>query len=392
MKQIIYEFSNTVKYKKITHDHIIYLINKILIPRLEYVGQTHFLDERTANNLFRPIKRLFKNTLRLPNSIHDNIIFNNIFPSINSLWLNQISSQFSFVHNIFNSPQFNTIAIQKILETQYDFWLPNFPSSSSQINSHTPSSKTHLTKLILFFNKFHIHFHPILNTTISGGNTPILDYIQNPSSATTTSLKNKRIIFMDQLTSLDGSYLLSFDEIKKINSSKYKGPIPKWFKNLEDHSTLTAHNRRLLNPLNKPSIQPIHHVIPKISVKNQYYRPKNQWTVFWNPELSIPIYSKTIEQVNNHDSLSITYSTHYVPHIHHTENNNNFTPQKRTAILQPCEGCNLYTPYYRNLRPKCVIMNTTHSLHTFKIFPKPIILVTYDYQENTNLFFLTNPF
>jgi hypothetical protein len=45
----------------------------------------------------------------------------NIFPSINSLWLNQITSHFSFIHNIFNSPQFTTIAIQKILETQYEF-------------------------------------------------------------------------------------------------------------------------------------------------------------------------------------------------------------------------------------------------------------------------------
>jgi hypothetical protein len=52
MKQIIYEFRNAIKFKKITHDHVIYLINRVLIPRLEYIGQTHFLDERTANNLF----------------------------------------------------------------------------------------------------------------------------------------------------------------------------------------------------------------------------------------------------------------------------------------------------------------------------------------------------
>jgi hypothetical protein len=52
MKQIIYEFNNAIKFKKITHDHVIYLINKILISRLEYIGQTHFLDEKTANKLF----------------------------------------------------------------------------------------------------------------------------------------------------------------------------------------------------------------------------------------------------------------------------------------------------------------------------------------------------
>jgi hypothetical protein len=111
MKQIIYEFRNAIKFKEITHDHIIYLINRVLISRLEYIRQTHFLDERMTDNIFRPIKKLFKNTLHLPNSIHDNIIFNNLFPSINSLFLNQISSHFSFIHNIFNSPQFRIIAI-----------------------------------------------------------------------------------------------------------------------------------------------------------------------------------------------------------------------------------------------------------------------------------------
>jgi hypothetical protein len=227
MKQIIYEFRNAIKFKKITHDHIIYLINRVLIPRLEYIGQTNFLDERTADNLFRPIKKLFKNTLRLPNSIHDNIIFNNLFPSINSLFLNQISSHFSFIHNIFNSPQFTTIAIQKILTSQYNFWLPEFPSSRDLINKITPHNQTYLTKLIIFFNKFNINFYPIINTHITGGNTPIMLYIKNPTKHTLRSLKNKRIIFMDQITSLDGSYLLVYNEVKEINATNYKGPKPK---------------------------------------------------------------------------------------------------------------------------------------------------------------------
>jgi hypothetical protein len=257
MKQIIYEFRNAIKFKKITHDHVIYLINRVLIPRLEYIGQTHFLDERMADNLFRPIKKLFKNTLQLPNSIHDNIIFNNLFPSINSLFLNQISSHFSFVHNIFNSPQFYTIAIQKILSSQYDFWLPEFPSSCDLIKSITPHNQTYLTKLLIFFNKFNINFHPIVKTQITGGNTPIMSYINNPSKHTIRSLKNKRIIFMDQITTLDGIYLLTYNEVKAINATQYKGSTPNWFKTLEDTAILSDYNRKLLTPLTKPTIQPL---------------------------------------------------------------------------------------------------------------------------------------
>jgi hypothetical protein len=184
IKQIIYKFRNAIKFKKITHDYVIYLINRVLIPHLEYIGQPHFLDERMANNLFHLIKKLFKNTLQLPNSIHNNIIFNNLFPSINSLFLNQISSHFSFIYNIFNSPQFYTIAIQKILSSQYDFWLPEFPSSRDLINSITPHNQTYLTKLLIFFNKLNINFHPILKTQITGENIPIMSYIKNLTKAT----------------------------------------------------------------------------------------------------------------------------------------------------------------------------------------------------------------
>jgi hypothetical protein len=42
MKEIIYMFHHTIKFKKITHDYLIYIVNKALIPKLEYVGQTIF--------------------------------------------------------------------------------------------------------------------------------------------------------------------------------------------------------------------------------------------------------------------------------------------------------------------------------------------------------------
>jgi ribonuclease HI len=325
------------------------------------------LDKRTADNLFRPIKKLFKNTLRLPNSIHDNIIFNNLFPSINSLFLNQISLHFSFIHNIFNSPQFNIIAIQKILTSQYDFWLPEFPSSRDLINEITSHYQSYLTKLIIFFNKFNINFYPIINTQITGGNTPIILYIKNPTKQTLRSLQNKRIIFMDQITSIDGSYLLVYNEVKEINATNYKGPKPNWFKSLEETAILSDYNRKLLTPITKPLIQPINPKTPKISTNNQFYHPKNEWSIHWNGEKNSPIYGKTIEQTNNQGFISISYIEHYIPYTHPNKISTNLTPKKRTAILQPCRGCNLHTSYHRDLRPRCVIINHTTSLYLFKI-------------------------
>jgi ribonuclease HI len=123
---------------------------------------------------------------------------------------------------------------------------------------------------------------------------------------------------------------------------------------------LSNYNRKLVTPITKSLIQPINPKTPKISSYNQFYRLKNEWLIHWNGEKNSPIYRKTIEQTNNPE--------HYIPYVHPNEISTNLTPKKRTAILQPCRGCNLHIPYYRDLRPRCVIMNRTTSLYVFKIY------------------------
>jgi hypothetical protein len=98
-----------------------------------------------------------------------------------------------------------------------------------------------------------------------------------------------------------------------------------------------------------------------------YSRPRNQWTVSWDAPTNTPKYGKTIEQVNKPGSISVTYSTHYIPYLNPNETALNNTPRKRTPILQPCQGCYLHTPYHRDVRPKCVIITITSFLHKFKI-------------------------
>lgn len=51
---------NTLKWKHITHNHSIYIINKVLIPRIEYFNQFTFFEFNTLEKLILPLKRLFK--------------------------------------------------------------------------------------------------------------------------------------------------------------------------------------------------------------------------------------------------------------------------------------------------------------------------------------------
>lgn len=54
--------------KKLTHDHIIYVINKVIIPRIEYLSQHTFLPHSYCNKLNSKLQKIFKNSLQLPNN------------------------------------------------------------------------------------------------------------------------------------------------------------------------------------------------------------------------------------------------------------------------------------------------------------------------------------
>lgn len=73
------------------------------------------------------------------------------------------------------------------------------------------------------------------------------------------------------------------------------------------------------------------------------------------------LYGKTIEQHNDPFSVSLAYRTHYIPNLT-ADTRPELTPKKRQPALQPCPGCDKHTPYYRDLRPRCVLVSQTKAL------------------------------
>ncbi|GET53989.1 hypothetical protein RIR_jg31392.t1 [Rhizophagus irregularis DAOM 181602=DAOM 197198] len=84
-------------------------------------------------------------------------------------------------------------------------------------------------------------------------------------------------MFLDQFTSGDGYHLLTWKEIKRQNSTNFKGKIPRWFKNLEDNYILIS-------------------------------KPIAQWTAHWNNVIKNVVMGKTLTQ----DSTESPYLEHFV--------------------------------------------------------------------------------
>ncbi|PKC67085.1 hypothetical protein RhiirA1_458847 [Rhizophagus irregularis] len=185
------------------------------------------------------------------------------------------------------------------------------------------------------------------------------------SAADIKSLKAKNIIYMDQIVSSDGNYLLSWSDVKRNNNNNYSGPIPAWYKNLTDNYVL-SNNLRLIHPLNDVvcDINRTHKSPPTIP---DVTTPKSQWTIHWNNVQKQVIFGKTLTQET--DCLtSISYLQHFIPQ--QTHHNNSLTPKKQLLGLVACKGCLLHSYYPHDARPTCVIAIRTQKLLLFNIFKK----------------------
>ncbi|GES83875.1 ribonuclease H-like domain-containing protein [Rhizophagus clarus] len=352
------------------------------MPILEYRNQFQVFTIEQCNFIMAPIKKLFKQSLHLPRSTPDALIHHYLLPSINNFFYNQMYSHIAMTQLLFNTPLLNPIAMTQMLTTQYEFWLPYFPTHNdlTKLDS-TKLATTFLSKLLIYFNNFNIVFTPVYDTTIMGGRTPLLFHIPNITKSDVSSLQNKRLIFLDQIISNDSSFLLTLPEMKQMAQKNWKGAPPNWLKKMENTEIWTTTNRRLINPPKELPIQNFLIQTPSI-LPNKENQLRNQWYVFWNPKSNTSIYGKGITQINHKDTPSMTQLQHYVQsyleddalfdfRTSHSQQDA-ITPRKKTTILKPCKGCALHT--YNVDRPLiCTMYKVTTSLCKFKLYNQNIM-------------------
>jgi len=118
---------------------------------------------------------------------------------------------------------------------------------------------------------------------------------------------------MDQITSVDGAFLLTWQEIQTKMGYTFKGVIPKWFHLLEDNHILNPNTRRLTNPLTNPTTSNLHYKTISVNLRNLHHT--NEIFMTWNEEINTTIYGKTLKHVPQINGLTTTYGVHWIPLI-----------------------------------------------------------------------------
>ena len=96
---------------------MIYITNKVLIPRLEYRLKTTIWEDNVYEDLFRPIYAAIKRKLRLPRNAHNNILLYSAIGNVRNLWRNQIAAHITEFYIALNSHDRLALSMKIRLQT-----------------------------------------------------------------------------------------------------------------------------------------------------------------------------------------------------------------------------------------------------------------------------------
>ena len=233
IKNLIKKEINQIYYmlnkKKLTPEQIVYIINAVLIPRIEYKTNILILTENEVNNLFSKIRRLVRNKIGIANTSPNAFLYRkNMFKLVNFLERQEIKQIELLNYKIVDNNLLGITTKIRLKQLQFNEWLHDNPLEIWNYNDILTFKNNLLGQILCLMNKKGLGLNTNSkenNWKIEGGTIPILDILRNDYRKHKESLKNKNIMYVEQLIHLEDLSLKYWYELN--NSSR--GRIPTWW-------------------------------------------------------------------------------------------------------------------------------------------------------------------
>jgi ribonuclease HI len=330
-----FQLINIANTKKITDKQIIYIINTVIIPTLEYRIHNIILSQTICKGILAKCLTVAKHKSNLSRSIPNSTMLNPYLYNVRNIWDIQLQHHITnFLQRINDQ---NTLGITtriRLQQLQNNLWSPtNILQHPSPIvygpNRHTLNFK--IIKLMRYLNiSSSVNSNMSWPHTISYNSVQPLEKILSHHSQYITfkkQLKRLNLLFLEQLCSMDNTTLLDWKHISPRVLQLSRGRKPLWFTTLEDKVLAHRNYRFLLPHYQQPG--------PNIFAYSTYYIPKRlkPWLITFNDEEII--IGKIRKYLPDTNEVSITHwQTDMIA------DSNNYYPLP-TVNSEPCPGCHL---------------------------------------------------
>ena len=231
-----------VLYSKwMTEKQVEYIVNRVLIPRIEYRVQHSELSWNTCNNLTKKIRKLVRNKAAIVNTLPNSAVHHKGIYNIQKVWNILKESQVSsFIARLNNAGPAGVSTWIRLKQAQIANWEPK-----NIISEPLPkdfSTKGNLSGTILkLANTLDITFRSSQwknSFDWQGGLVTIKSVLNSTKEykRAIPSLRGKNIMYIDQVLNKELSSILSWNFIQLLNNST-KGPKPFWYKDIREKLT-----------------------------------------------------------------------------------------------------------------------------------------------------------
>ncbi len=253
-KEEIWNLSNLMRNKRITDKHLLYILNKLIIPRIEYWTQTTVLSKQQNEKIIKPFRKIFKNKLRMAITA-PNAILNNPF-IYNYRNLEEIQKQAkitNFLVQINDRKQLGKITKLRLRNLQKKEWLAKGLLEHFPFDKKPRKYKNNFifnNLLLCKENDITFEISEETKTNIEGGKITLHKILGKDYNKFKYQLRKDSIIFLEQILTIDKTELLTWKEIKKkIKTTKSIKPT-NWYKKIKEKITIDNNNLRLKNEYN----------------------------------------------------------------------------------------------------------------------------------------------
>ncbi|GBC00137.1 hypothetical protein RclHR1_03760001 [Rhizophagus clarus] len=252
VKAEIDHLTNLMWKKKITDKHILYIFNRIIIPRVEYWSQVFVLSPDLIHRLFVPFRRMFKNKLKFARTAPNAILDNSYIYGYRNPYENQLQAKITnFCIQLNDTGILGRITEIRLKLLQQLLWcsrpliegipfdkIPRRMKNNYLLNMINLMRQNDFTLLVIDKGRF---------PTIAGGKNDFtsvatFDFLSKYS----TILRSRQIMFVEQIISGDKRRLLNWTD---ICNKHYFQSIPgrgnkeeKWYMDIQKLITVDGLN------------------------------------------------------------------------------------------------------------------------------------------------------
>jgi hypothetical protein len=263
IQEEVFQLVNIASTKKITDKQIIYVINTVIIPTLEYRIHNIVLPRTTCAKILAKYLTVAKHKANLSRSIPNSTMLNHHLYNIHNIWDIQLQHHITnFLHRINDPSILGTTTHIRLQQLQNNLWSTTNILQHSQPIIDGPNKYTTNFKIIQLLTHLNMQITAnqeiIWPKTISNAHQPIEPIlIQHPQYIQfKKQLRHHKILYLEQLCTADNSTLLCWQDLSPRLHQIPKGRQPLWFSYLEDKVTSHGLYRTLLPHYQSPGINP----------------------------------------------------------------------------------------------------------------------------------------